>query len=641
MKHFIIATAGHVDHGKSALVKALTGTDPDRLPEEKARQITIDLGFAELNLREPDGEQIHAAIVDVPGHEDFVKNMIAGVGSIDLALFVVAADDGWMPQTEEHLQILTHLNVMRAVVALTKSDLADATKTAAVVRDQLKQTPFENAPIVATSTITGFGLEELKRVIALEFSSVAPQADLGKPRLFVDRAFSLRGVGTVVTGTLTGGILMREQQVVVQPGNIRTRIRMIQSHNREQQQVGPGMRVALNLSDMTAGKKTGGVERGNVITIPELGEPVTVFDAALTRSPRSIAKPGKIKNNSSVYLHHGTTRLPARITIAPRINDEGDPFDCRSGPVLAQITVEAPVFALVGDRFVLRDPSERRTLTGGVVLDVETNRKKFRDANQREFLTARAKSPRDVATVLRSELHRDGAREHADLLLRSHFSAEEVRRAIQDLVASEELALHDDVVVAVSWWSKFRRSAVDAIDAQHRESPQLAGLDLAQLRADLGIFPLKIFDALIADLCGNGYMKAGNLIKRSAHHVVLSPELTEAAGNIRRLVSEKPFDPPARKQIAPDARTRQMLSLLIDEKEIIDVGPDLVLSKKAFTEMKRAVTDFIAKNGPATVSELRQMLQTSRRTVVPFLERLDRERITRRLGDQRTLVEKL
>ncbi len=632
MKHFVVATAGHVDHGKSALVKALTGTDPDRLPEEKARKITIDLGFAEMNLRAPNGEEIHAAIVDVPGHEDFVKNMIAGVGSIDLAIIVVAADDGWMPQTEEHLQILTHLQVKRAVVALTKSDLADVAKTAELIRDQLKQTPFEGALVIATSTITGIGLEELKEALASELSTLAPQPDVGKPRLFVDRAFSLHGIGTVVTGTLTGGRLAHDQPIVIQPGDTRTRIRMIQSHQREQQQARPGMRVALNLTEVAPNTKKKGVSRGDLITIPELGEAICVFDAVLTRSARSPLAKGKIKSGASVYVHHGTKRVAARVVLARGANENVD---------LAQITVESPIFVLVGDRFVLRDPSERRTLAGGVILDTATDRRKFRSPAQREFLNGRAQSPDDVIVAVRSELRRDGIRERANLLFRSKFSNEEIDAAAKQLADRNELVWHGDIIANADWWSTLHAKAIDEIAAHHKTFSQSVGIDLAKLRSNLCAMPAAAFDALIIDLSRNGYVRSENLIGRAAHRAVLSPELSQAAENIRRIISEKPFDPPARKQVAPDARARQALNFLIEQKELIDLGPDLVLSQKTFTEMKNAVTNFISKNGPATVSELRQLLQTSRRTAVPFLERLDRERVTQRLGDRRTLVEKL
>src|SRR5438132_7201781 len=259
-KHFILATAGHVDHGKSALVKALTGTDPDRLPEEKARQITIELGFAHLQLSAPPStinSQLSTfciGIVDVPGHEDFVRNMIAGVGYIDLALFVVAADDGWMPQTEEHLQILTYLGVRRAVIALAKSDLGRIDSATEQIRIQLRGTLFAESPIVPTSIRTSQGIENLKSAIASELATMLPQRDFGKPRLFVDRAFTLRGIGTVVTGTLSGGSIRRSQDVVVQPGEISARVRSIQNHGRDIEIAQPGMRTAINLPDLSIGE---------------------------------------------------------------------------------------------------------------------------------------------------------------------------------------------------------------------------------------------------------------------------------------------------------------------------------------------------------------------------------------------------
>src|SRR5438128_1247889 len=281
-RHFIIATAGHVDHGKSALVKALTGTDPDRLPEEKKRQITIDLGFAELNLEKSNGDKIHAGIVDVPGHEDFVRNMIAGVGSIDLALLVVAADDGWMPQTEEHLQILTYLGVQGAVIALAKSDLGRIDIATHEIRNQLRETVFARSPIVPTSVRTEEGIENLKSAIASELATVNPQRDFGKPRLFVDRAFTLRGVGTVVTGSLTGGQFRRGETIAVLPQNLQTRIRSIQSHGAELECAQPGMRTALNLPDLTIDQ----IKRSDVITDSGSSGTSLTLTAQLEKSAR-------------------------------------------------------------------------------------------------------------------------------------------------------------------------------------------------------------------------------------------------------------------------------------------------------------------------------------------------------------------
>lgn len=623
-RNFIVATAGHVDHGKSALVKALTGTDPDRLPEEKTRGITLDLGFAQLDLPSIINHQLSTlsvGIVDVPGHEDFVKNMIAGVGSIDLALLVVASDDGWMPQTEEHLQILSYLGVTRAVVALTKTDLVDSLGTAADVRKKLTGTSLENSPIVQTSVTTGDGLEELRNVLARELSSLPTQRDFGKPRLFVDRVFSLRGIGTVVTGTLVGGNLRRGQELIVQPRNIATRVRTIQSHNREQKEIGPGTRTALNLPDVA----TDQVARGDVLTIPRLGEPTSTIDVSLTRSSRPGAS--TIKSGASVYLHHATTRVSARVTIA-REKDVG----------LAQLRLDSPISAFADDRFVLRDPSERHTLAGGVILDVQTSRRKFRDPKQRAFLAARAKSPNDPVVAVQSELHRDGAREDVDLLLQSNFGTDEIANAIERLIASNELVRHSDIVAERTWWASSRRRLTDIIEKEHAKHPQLAGVDLAQLRSEVSGIAPKVFDALIVDLGRDGYTKTGNLIKRSEHRAALPQNLVEAANKIRHLISEKPFDPPARKQIAPDPPSRQALKFLIEQREVIEVADDVVLSKDAFARMKAVIADSIIRNGPGTVSQLRKVLGTSRRVIVPLLEFLDRQGFTRRVGDERKLA---
>ncbi len=286
---FILATAGHVDHGKSALVKALTGVDPDRLPEEKARGITIDLGFAHLNLPAPPNPDPFAVttfscgIVDVPGHEDFVTNRVAGVGAIDLALLVVAADDGWMPQSEEHLQILQYLGVTRAVVALTKIDLAtDEARAVDAVRARLADTPFAEAPIVPTSMPQGRGLDELKSAITGVLMTTTPPPDLAKPRLAIDRVFVLKGIGTIVTGTLAGGRLARGDVVVLQPSGRTSRIRSCQSHGNDADHVGPGTRTALHLADVGAED----IQRGDVVTVASLGGASTTLDVRIEKSPR-------------------------------------------------------------------------------------------------------------------------------------------------------------------------------------------------------------------------------------------------------------------------------------------------------------------------------------------------------------------
>src|SRR5260221_5181267 len=342
MRSFILATAGHVDHGKSSVVKALTGIDPDRLPEEKARGITIDLGFAHLELAPPadvvksdtdlprpdqgasqlggagaagsapdpsaGSARYHLGIVDVPRHEDFVKNMVAGVGSIDLALFVVAADDGWMPHTEEHLQILSYLGVDRAVIALTKIDLIqDERSTVEAIRDKLRNSPFADAPIVPTSIITGRGFDGLKFALAQVLAGTPPPRNIGKPRLPVDRVFTLRGIGTVVTGTLTGGTLQCGQSVAIQPSGKVARIRNIQSHNRDVDVGVPARRTALNLPDLSV---WGDIRRGDVVTLAELGRPSEILDVLLEISPRANHS---FKDGAHIRVHHGCANVRGKV----------------------------------------------------------------------------------------------------------------------------------------------------------------------------------------------------------------------------------------------------------------------------------------------------------------------------------------
>ena len=317
-RHAILATAGHIDHGKSALVKALTGNDPDRLPEEKLRGITIDLGFAHLELP---GHSL--GIVDVPGHQDFVKNMVAGVGAVDLALLVVAADDGWMPQTEEHLQILSYLGATRGVVALTKADLVDDTRAREEeIRQQLQNSPLAEASIVPVSAHNGIGLEELKNALAAAAETMPPHTDDGQPRLAVDRVFTLQGIGTVVTGTLTGGTMSKGDTVTAHPPGRDTRIRTLQSHNRAQDTAQPGTRTALNLADAARGD----LPRGATITLPVLATTTRTLDVLLERSTRLGQECAPLRNDTRVRVHHGSGHWAARLVLV-----EGKTLAARRG----------------------------------------------------------------------------------------------------------------------------------------------------------------------------------------------------------------------------------------------------------------------------------------------------------------------
>jgi len=634
-KHFILATAGHVDHGKSALVKALTGTDPDRLPEEKARQITIELGFAKLNLIAPNGDKIHASIVDVPGHEDFVRNMIAGVGSIDLALLVVAADDGWMPQTEEHLQILSYVGVKRAVVALTKSDLGDVERIKKEICDELRDTAFAHSKIVPTSVRTGEGIAGLKSALAGEFAMMHPQRDIEKPRLCIDRAFTLHGIGTIVTGTLTGGQLHRGQSVIVQPQNFETRIRSIQSHGCELDSAQPGMRTAINLPDVAVCIGPRQVKHGDVITLTDFGTAGSTLVVLIEKSPRidqksPAARP--LKSGASVYLHHGTSRSLAKISMLD--NGVLEP----GKQTLAKLKLQSPVFAFLGDRFVLRDASQRDTIGGGVILDPDGDRIELRDEEKGKLVMARAMAPDDVHVCVGSEIDLRRFAPTQTILCRSHFTAAKIAEALLRMQRREEIVIHDGIAANTKTWQQLSRHAALLIDKTHKRSPERVGLELNELRSALASQHRDVFEALVADLCATDFVQIGTAIARRSHHPVLPVELETTALGVRGMLSRKPFDPPARRAIELDARAQQVLQFLIETGEVIEIGSDVVLLRENFERMKSAVAALISKQGPMTVSELRQELQTSRRIMVPFLEKLDRDGLTQRLGNKRTFV---
>jgi selenocysteine-specific elongation factor len=635
IRHFIIATAGHVDHGKSALVKALTGTDPDRLPEEKKRQITIDLGFAEINLTTPTGDRIHAGIVDVPGHEDFVRNMIAGVGSVDLALLVVAADDGWMPQTEEHLQILIYLGVQNIAVALTKCDLGNIESVAGQIREKLEPSPFINCQIVPTSVRTGEGVTDLKGVLAYELSQLRPPCDLRKPRLFVDRAFALRGVGTVVTGTLNGGAIRRGQRILVQPRQISARVRTIQNHGRDIEIGQPRMRTAMNVPDVSIGKN--GVQRGDLMTIEGLGSASAMIDALVERSPRlkrnsAAARP--IKNGSSIQVHFGTCRTAARITLLD------GPALAPGQNAIAQLQLDSPILAFVGDRFILRDSSEQNTIAGGTVLNPNADRASFRSVALIQLLKERATAPHDVELCVRTQLKHDRFAESKTLLVKSNFSADEIDEALFRLRQHGDIVLIGDVAADPCYWDDLVKRATSLIDRAHEKNPQRRGLDISELRTELEISSDKLFSEVISELTRSGFARSENQIARISHRPSLPPELLSAAENIRAALSAKPFDAPGRTAFSLDRHLQQALRFLIDQGEIIEISGEIVVLRHAAEDMQNAVTKFLSEKGAATASQIRNEIGTTRRVIIPFLEYLDRMSVTRRIGNERVLAKK-
>jgi selenocysteine-specific elongation factor len=630
--NFILATAGHVDHGKSTLVHALTGNDPDRLPEEKARGITIELGFAHLELKAPNESEIFSiGVIDVPGHEDFVRKMISGAGAVDLALLVVAADDGWMPQTEEHLQILIYLGVPRLIVALTKTDLVEAPEAAEnQIRDQLRETLFADAAIIRTTAASGRALTELRAQLAQEFAALKAQADIGKPRLHVDRAFSLHGIGTVVTGTVTGGRFRRGEAAVVQPARIATRIRSLQNHNRDVEELGPGTRGALNLADVTIASE-GGVRRGDVITSPEFGGASLVMDVRLSRSARGRQTDAPVRHGANVRLHHGSGNFAARVFF------QDDQILQAGESRYAELRLSTPIFAFAGDRFVLRDSSERQTLAGGIILDPDGETKRFRKAEQRQFLEKCLALPLEAVRFVQAQVERDHFVATKSLLVKSCFSPAAISEATRSLASQGKIVLRGEFAADAKWWRVAVETVLSAIDTEHKNHPENSGIELTRIRALFPGLTLPAFNALMADLADHEIEKTGELVRRKTHRPALPVHLQKAGEVMRNALAAKPFDPPSRRELTPDADAQQVLRFLIQTGEVLELTNEVVVFRQAFQEMREATIASIQKNGPASVSELRLAIGSSRRIVVPFLERLDRDGVTRRIGDRREL----
>ena len=621
--HAILATAGHIDHGKSALVKALTGYDPDRLPEEKQRGITIDLGFAHLEL-----PGYSLGIVDVPGHQDFVKNMVAGVGAVDLALLVVAADDGWMPQTEEHLQILTYLGASRGVVALTKSDLVeDCSERISEIRKQLANSPLAEIPIIPTCAHNGEGLEELKEALTQAAQSMPVHTDCGQPRLAVDRVFSLQGIGTIATGTLTGGTIRQGQSVEAYPPGKTSRIRSVQSHNQGKNLALPGTRTALSLSELTREE----LPRGATLTLRELAGTTQTIDVYLERSPRLPTDCTPLRNDTRVRIHHGSGHWPARLVLTEgKILEPGEKR-------LAQLRMEQPACIWPGDRIVIRNWPESATLAGGRVLDARAKSKNLRTASQSAFLNQRAEHPTSLAAWIESELNRDRLAERSKILRPSHFIPDEIDKAIETMVASKSVIAAGQWIVKTDNWNTLRETCAEKIYKEHEEHPERPGLSLEQLRplAEDAFGDHPIFEELIRDLEANGFKRHQTHIGSGNHKPALPAHLRDSGERIRKALQGE--DPPARKNFDGSPTGRSALQFLIDTGEVIDVGPELAMGAAQYNRLKLVVKQHLRKHGQATASELRKAMETTRRILIPVLEKMDRDGLTARRGDVRVL----
>jgi selenocysteine-specific elongation factor len=616
----VVATAGHVDHGKSALVLKLTGIDPDRLAEEKRRGLTIDLGFAWTTL--PSGREV--GFVDVPGHERFVRTMLAGVGPVRLVLFVVAADEGWKPQSEEHLQIVDVLGVDGGVVALTKRDLVDGPtleRRAEEVRARLEGTRLARAPIVPCSSVTGQGIarlvEELDRMVA----AAPPPEDGGRPRHFLDRVFTIRGAGTVVTGTLTGGPIRVGQEVEVLPSGHRARVRGLQTHKRAIEVARPVSRVAANLS----GAPREELERGDVLVLPGQWRATTVFEAVL-RPVRGLARP--LTARGAYKLHAGSAERDARLRLYG--TDELQPGE----EAFARIAVNRPLLLDVQDRFVLRDVGRRETVAGGVVLDPWPPARPGPDPVDR--LGARLGADRgQLARLLVRERSVVPA---ADVLVLCGAGAEEaLRRGAVDLGAW----VADPGAV-----DRAGAELARALAGHHAAHPLRPGLEVAEARAlvlrALGSVPVEagpggpaLADALLDHLASRGLVvREGPWVRLPTHRP--STAGREDADRLVAAVRAGGATPPSVRELLGAGFPRELIRAVCAEGRLVQVSPDLVVAPELLERAERILRD-LARPPGVTVSAFREALGTSRKYALPLLEYFDARGLTRRQGDLRVL----
>lgn len=628
MSHVIIGTAGHVDHGKSSLIVALTERDPDRLSEEKERGITIELGFTWLDL--PDGTR--TGIIDVPGHERFVSNMLAGAGGIDLALLVVAADEGVMPQTREHLGILSLLGIPRGVIAITKCDLADKDFIELVeedVRDHVKNTFLENAPIIRTSSATGEGVEHLKDVLFSEITRVDSNKNHLPFRLPVDRVFSMGGFGTVVTGTLIEGTVRTGEQVEVYPGQKKARVRGIQVHETAVDLASHGQRVALNL----AGLHKDDLDRGDTLA-PEgslLG--TNLLDVSLSALPDTRFS---ISHNMRVHLFHGAREVLARVVLLDKdILEAGD-------TTFAQLRTEEEVFTKYGDRFVIRFYSPLETIGGGIIVDpFPSKRKRFRDTNEEDFNRMGGDD-----RSLRLALAIEHGSERLDPLTVAYYRAgiqrEQSKTLLDELVSRGlVIVLNERVAIGTKELASLSEKAVAILERFHEEEPLEQGMRREELRTRL--MPranLQLSDLVIDRLKERQVIDVHEgLVARHGFSVTLTAEQEDTLKALEQAFIKAGYLPPTPEEIrletAGKINSDQYLSLLINRGVLIRLTPQILMHRDHVDEAWRIVREAIDTNGSITLAEFRDHLDASRKFAIAILEYFDKLKRTRLIDDAR------
>ncbi len=631
MKSVIVGTAGHIDHGKTALVKALTGIDADRLEEEKRRGITIDIGFAHMEFPLPAGEILRLGFVDVPGHERFVRNMLAGVGGIDLVLLVIAADESIKPQTREHFDICRLLAVRRGIAVLTKSDLVER-ETLDVVRlevEEFLRNSFldpAHSSIVAVSSLTGAGLDDLKQALVKAAAEVPSRDSAALARLPIDRVFTMKGFGVVVTGTLVAGTIREGDELEVFPAGKRVRVRGIQVHGRSAEQAVAGQRTALNLAGVT----TQELARGMVLAPPSTFQPTSRLGVSLSLLPS--AKP--LKDRSRVHLHAYTLEAIATVVLL------GQKQISPGEAALAELRLAEPTLLLPGDRFIVRQFSPAVTIGGGVVLDASPiSRMPGLDA----FLKTLAES--DAQAILRARIAR---RSHAGIDL-AQVTAETgwTRQAIERHLAAgavrNDVFRIGDLLVHLPALDELRLLIISTVETFHKQNPLVAGISKEELRDQVEASS-EVFIAVLETLVRENKLEAaGEIVHFPGRGVVMKDEEAESQKIIEHAFASAGLKVPALKDVlaglkVDKARAQKIVTLLLRERVLVKISEDLVFHRDALVDLRMRMAAEKAKSPKVDVARFKEMTGVSRKYAIPLLEYLDREHVTRRVGDERLIL---
>jgi selenocysteine-specific elongation factor len=641
MKSVIVGTAGHIDHGKTALVKALTGIDADRLEEEKRRGITIDIGFANLELPLPGGETLRLGFVDVPGHERFVRNMLAGVGGIDLVLLVIAADESIKPQTREHFDICRLLSIRRGITVLTKSDAVDP-ETLAVVRAEVEdflRESFLGHPslghpslghansIVSVSSLTGAGIDDLKRELVRVASEIPAKNSNAIARLPIDRVFTMKGFGTVVTGTLISGAIRREDELEVFPSGRRVRVRGVQVHGKSAEQAVAGQRTALNL----AGATTEELARGMMLA------PVSIFHATsrldVDLSLLSSAKP--LKDRARVHFHSYTSETVATVVLyAKKQVEPGE-------TALAQLRLSEPVLLLPGDRFIIRQFSPVITSGGGVVVENTPPRKVKNAADYARFLRVLAEELR--AGSLRTRVMASGARGLgiAEAVGRTGWTEEQIVAGISE---NPEVVRIGDIFISRPALDLVRKDFISALETFHKHNALVAGMSKGELRGRFSEVTPEVFDSVFNEVARAGKIElAGELVRLPGRGVVMKDEEAESKKTIEAAFATAGLKVPALKDVlaglkVDKIRAQKIVTLLLRDKVLVKISDDLVFHRNALLDLRKLMVLEKAKSPKLDVARFKDLTGVTRKYAIPLLEYLDREHVTRRVGDERVIL---